>query len=1091
MVDLNPPHQQLGFSSPVLGPWFSDAGISLPAPGNNLSIEMQSGFEWLPPAAGVLSLYVKNGVTKTALAGLKGADASPAFTNGSLVALFRLLPEVEERLDALLSDFIPSADGRAVDNGVQRRARIRHLALEIVGGATAIDPAVWDVDPPAASHSADPEAQAAHLGLQLTGDGLTNNDRPMRDLKRPGRFTINGSSAMQVMLKVGNTDGVFLWAFDDKGLAVDPGAVAEWWKVLAQEKFENKTLWAPGLEPDELNTAESQDVHTAHLVNPHEGPAPEELTGAVTSTNMEASGNLWTHDPVTSTAQMALPAGQANQPKRIALLPNGTYAQSLGLWPTGDTFPSRDFVRVALVDLDRHLVGPQADANAPEVVAGVRPTPRPDSGNVLRDSIDAAAAELVDVLDGDGERHLATSVLSADFGPFPAAEGPLIEDFPNSLVDPTVTALTGGGTAAGDTVTEQRVLVDITVAPEFAGAWVRAWPHGFDGDTAKHIRLNGGGAPVRENGVATLVITLPGGSLSSLAQMGMDVLLSTPLASRFYSDLRHNRPAPVGGSAISIESASGPFTVCETGQIAANESDLTNPGRVPPGATVVSRGAQPALIDPQSLGPQHLNDGAVLSRLSQGVSVSLTEPAFRRSLRGATVGSLSALGAKVEEVTRNGLEAVFVAGAPLPGQERLDVAAGRLDGQDARAAIATAPALSRYHERLPHQSGHPGVPATDELHGTGAVLSGQSALPAIEYLRDRTARRTLPDLFNAARILLPDIPAPQAPARWTALLRTVSPGVEGEPGLGIFAKEAGFQFGQELQNILSSLAGLPGGIPPGISAQIPEAQAVARALDRRIFTARDGLTDALTSVREALGRAEHFVYIETPAADHLDIEGEDLSVWSALIDRMGTRPSLRALVCFPVHLMPGTPLRLEQVRNKLIADLPLADGRIQLMSVNAGAGRSLRQSSTTVIVDDAFAMTGTAHLWRRGMTFDSSISVAVFDEELDRGRPREIRAFRRSLIAGRLGLKPSQLPEDPDELLLGIRQLSKRGGGHRLAVERIVTRELEPTKDDPTVWNRDGRAGENLADWINELFTLIQSGPLQEALGDEVSTPSG
>ncbi len=347
----------------------------------------------------------------------------------------------------------------------------------------------------------------------------------------------------------------------------------------------------------------------------------------------------------------------------------------------------------------------------------------------------------------------------------------------------------------------------------------------------------------------------------------------------------------------------------------------------------------------------------------------------------------------------------------------------------------------------------------------------------------------LPDLFNVARNLLPVLPEPPGPVRWTAVLRTVSAGVEGEPGLALAAETSQLRFGRTLDEILSFLANSPVGVPPQITALIPEAEAVARALDRRIFTASQGARDGLRSLREALGRAEHFVYIETPAIDNLSIGGEDLSPWSALLDHLQSRKGLHVLVCHPVHLMPGAPVRLEHIRNDLLARLPTAD-RVELFTVNTGPARSLRQSSSTVIVDDAYALTGTTHLWRRGLTFDSSLAVSMFHEQLDRGRPLEIRAFRRSLIAARLGITVAQLPEDPAELLLAIRQLRKRGGGHRLATERKEAPEIKPTDDDLAAWNRDGIPGESASTWLNTFLTLIQSGPLQDALKDELSSPS-
>ncbi len=126
MPQLNPSEPQLGFSSPALGPWFDDPLLTVPTPEPNLSVRLSAGgaFQRLPPAAGLLSLLVNEGRPER-LAGLRQADSTPAFSAGTFVALFRLLPEVEARLDALLSDFIASADGAAAAPGVQRRARVR------------------------------------------------------------------------------------------------------------------------------------------------------------------------------------------------------------------------------------------------------------------------------------------------------------------------------------------------------------------------------------------------------------------------------------------------------------------------------------------------------------------------------------------------------------------------------------------------------------------------------------------------------------------------------------------------------------------------------------------------------------------------------------------------------------------------------------------------------------------------------------------------------------------------------------------------------------------------------------------------------
>ena len=73
-----------------------------------------------------------------------------------------------------------------------------------------------------------------------------------------------------------------LWAFDDAGRAIDPGAVASWWNHMATTIFNN--LWAPGDPVVGGDRTTSFDARlTVHLVNPAEGPLDPDLLARVTS----------------------------------------------------------------------------------------------------------------------------------------------------------------------------------------------------------------------------------------------------------------------------------------------------------------------------------------------------------------------------------------------------------------------------------------------------------------------------------------------------------------------------------------------------------------------------------------------------------------------------------------------------------------------------------------------------------------------------------------------------------------------------------------------------------------------------------------
>jgi hypothetical protein len=288
------------------------------------------------------------------------------------------------------------------------------------------------------------------------------------------------------------------------------------------------------------------------------------------------------------------------------------------------------------------------------------------------------------------------------------------------------------------------------------------------------------------------------------------------------------------------------------------------------------------------------------------------------------------------------------------------------------------------------------------VHGAGAALNGPAAVQVAEYVRARTAGST-PALAQAALDHpFADPTPPSAPSAWAAVLATVAAEVEAEDGVAELVSSGGYTFGATLEEIRTALSGIVS-IPSDLDA---EATSVARALDRRILAAARGLREGATSMLAAIQRAEDFVYLETPALDHLSFGATDdtLDLLGALIARMDDRPGLRVALCLPVHPMRGWPNGLIAVRDKLLIDA-LADlrggsgrnARIAAFSPGAGPGRTLRLASTTLIVDDAYALTGTTHVWRRGLSFDASLAAAVFDETLDDGRPAEVRRFRRAL----------------------------------------------------------------------------------------------
>ncbi|MEA5118989.1 MAG: hypothetical protein VB036_15425, partial [Propionicimonas sp.] len=561
--------------------------------------------------------------------------------------------------------------------------------------------------------------------------------------------------------------------------------------------------------------------------------------------------------------------------------------------------------------------------------------------------------------------------------------------------------------------------------------------------------------------------------------MGLDVMLVTATQAMRYTEVRLERPAPIGGTPVALSAV--------TGQLVASETRQGFTGSIPPGSqaagsTQVALTDPPALIDPASIANNLWNAQTIAAALAAGDTVWLTEPAWKGWRGGEDATALGSTGATVTAIGRTGLTRLARIGSPLPTQARDEVAAAVVTSTVADSVVAALTALGVHHELLPHQSGHPGTPGDDERHGTGARLRGPAAVAVAEILRERTAGDTV-SLAIAAATPLPQPTAPTVPGSWAAVLRTVGFGVEAEPGLVQalnLVGAGGFPFDGSFADLQTWLNGK--GIPIPASAG-QAAASVVRAVSRRMLGARSGYREAAQAMLNAIGQAEDYLYLETPALDTLTIgNGDDaLGLLTAITQRASANTGLQVLLCLPVRLPVGTPAKLQRVRDQALRQaldaLKAAFGeRLAVFSPVTGPGRSLLLDATTVLVDDAWAVTGGAHLWRRGLSFDSSLSVSVFDERVVGGRPSEIVAFRRTLLAGRLGLPATLLPEDAAELVRAIRQLSDRGGGLRLSPEPIATPDPVPSADDLAIWLTDGSpTGDfDAMGWLQGLAVAVQ-----------------
>lgn len=1096
MTALVPDPGTLGLESPTLGPWFStDVTLAVPGADIGVSVAIPGGTDWLPPAAGLLSFAVAGATLPALLAGLRGPSSTPPFTTGRLVAVFTLLPEVEQRLGALLAD-VPPADGSAAVPGVVTRAAVRTFALELPEDPPTLALLKDRIDPPIPS-LASPSEEAEHVGLTQSGGNLDNGTAPMTDLKRPGQFF---GSAQEKLLKFPTGATVKLFAFDARGRSIDPGAVAAWWRRLTTT-FTN--LFAAGVTS---RTATADPQLTVQLVGPADAPAPAAVLTRLAATNVTGTGPVRVRGGNAAAAGFALTGGQENDAPLplLAALPSGVYGAAVNLWAAGAVGGvTRDFVRVALVDVERHLTGQPrvADSGASTEAQRraedqLRQTTRTlvdrataaAGQNVLLATADATMSGLLGVL-GAGNATVLAPVLDRAAGSLnppvlPAVAPPAV--LPNPV---TMTALTGGGADDSGTVTAQQVLVETSFDPSLAGAWLRVWPQYFDSQTGRHVRGAGGGGTVDSTGAVRAVVRLADGAVTPQNRMGLDLMLVTAAQAVRYPEVRLERPTPVGGTKPNLSAVSDTVVACEFGL--SFGGGTVPAGSLPSGSTLVALSTPPGLIDPASIPTTAWNAATIGASLTAGDVLQLTEPAWK-GWRGGEAAATVGGPATASEVLRDGFNRLVQIGAPLPTQSRDEVAGVVLTASVADGVVAGVRPLGAHHELLPHQNGHPGAPADDERHGAGARLRGPAVVGLAEILRERVAGTT-PELAVDAGTPLATPAAPGVPASWAATLRTIGFGVEAEPGLTAAMHAIGlgaFPFDGPLNDIQLWLAGQGITIPGSVGGA---AASVVRAINRRLLGARNGYREAATALAAAFASAQDFVYVETPALDNLAIGAagypfplattdDTLDVWGALVAQVTANPVLRVLICLPTKLVPGAPAKLQRVRDKgvraALEVLRTAGGdRIAVFNPVTGPGRSLHLDATSVVVDDAFALTGGTHLWRRGLSYDGSLAVSVFDERLTNGRPAEVVAFRRALISGRLGLAANLLPEDPAELVRAVRQLSDRGGGLRLSPDVIEVPEPSPTDFDLAVWNPDGspQSGFNAIGWIATLAAGVQA----------------
>src|SRR5690606_4889594 len=123
--------------------------------------------------------------------------------------------------------------------------------------------------------------------------------------------------------------------------------------------------------------------------------------------------------------------------------------------------------------------------------------------------------------------------------------------------------------------------------------------------------------------------------------------------------------------------------------------------------------------------------------------------------------------------------------------------------------------------------------------------------------------------------------------------------------------------------------------------------------------------------------------------------------------------------------------------------------------------------------DDAYAMLGTSHWRRRGMTFDGGCDVGLADRRLnDRGAGATLAQLRQSLLARRLGIPVATTPAnttalwtrlaEPESAFDLVRDLLLQGGLGRCTPVYAGPTDTSVLPEQTDVIDPNGMAGPSL-----------------------------
>jgi hypothetical protein len=418
-----------------------------------------------------------------------------------------------------------------------------------------------------------------------------------------------------------------------------------------------------------------------------------------------------------------------------------------------------------------------------------------------------------------------------------------------------------------------------------------------------------------------------------------------------------------------------------------------------------------------------LNAPAVFALMS-GFGATAIAPASLFGMPPSTLPAGGAPGDILDLVRRLANETTAPRQGPrLPTQGRFDtvwaIGAAPAAGQPLawKAVLSGARWLIESRSAQP-ESGNPGNPAGPDVHAAGMRVDGQLAYDLALHAIKR-AQPIIPLSASTPGWMVFtggnnwSDPAPDASGTTSAvMLETIAPFCD-SPELGISAIPVP-QPGDTIQNTVNSLADALGVQRPSIS--VANEDRLRRQLQREMITAKFGQRDALWALTRAINEAREFVYIESPqfartARPSGTPKPHEIDLVESLRARMQANPRLKVIICVPrvpdiVHAKANWVRAALAHRKTAIQTLTAQDRkRVAAFHPIGFPGRPTVIRSTVVIVDDVWALVGTSHFRRRGMTFDGAADIVSIDRAFNaRGTSTAIARFRQELLANKLGV---------------------------------------------------------------------------------------